>query len=147
MPGSSPRPDTQDTTSTKSSLAPKMIGESNYQDVRLLAESWDLSFRYGNDYMDENPIVGEPGSFKLSKSRDLAISSSMSSTASSYQPFRAPAKKVPAAPLKTDLPIEKDKKGTPGTAKTPNTAGFKEKKGRRKSKAAGASTPKPATPI
>ena len=112
----------------------------------MLAESWDLSFRYGNDYMDENPIIGEPGSLKLSKSRDLAISSSMSSTASTHQPFKAPVKKVTAAPIKTDLPVEKEKKGTPSTAKTPITPGLKEKKARRKSKAAGASTPKPVTP-
>ena len=146
MPSSgTPRPDTQDTASSKSSTAAKLVGDSDYQDMRMLAESWDLSIRYGNDYMDENPMTGEPGSFKLSKSRDLALSSSTSNT-TAPQPFRASTKKVTAPPIKTDLKIEKEKKSTPGTAKSPITPGTKDKKGRRKSKAAGIATPKVTTP-
>ena len=141
-----PRPDTQETASSKGSVAPKFAGDNDYQDMRMLAESWDLSLRYGNDYMDENPLVGEPGSFKLTKSRDLALASSTSSAASVPQPFKETKKKAAAPPIKTDLPMGKEKKGTPGTAKSPITPGNKEKKIRRKSKAAGVATPKVTTP-
>jgi len=120
----------------------------------MLAESWDLSLRYRNEYMDENPLVGEPGNFKLSKSRDSTMTSSMSTNSSMNQPFKAvaPAKKTPAPPepIKTDLPLEPSKKSSIGTAKSPVTPGTaKEKKARRKSKAAGAggtTTPKIMTP-
>ncbi|KAL9100982.1 MAG: hypothetical protein Q9163_003704 [Psora crenata] len=144
--GGTPVPDTQDTATTKSSSTPKLVGDDDYQDLRMLAESWDLSIRYGNDYMDENPIVGEPGSFKLSKARDLALSSSMSSTASTLQPFKAKKEKVSAPSIKIELPTEKEKKGTHDTAKSPATLGTRDKKGRRKSKAAGVPTPKDTTP-
>ena len=142
----SPRPDTQDTASMKSTGAWKLGGNDDYQDLRMFVESWDLAIRYGNDFIDDNPLVGEPGSFKFSKSRDLALSSSTSTTASSPQPFKASAKKFSAQPIKTDLPTEKEKKGTPSSAKSPVTAGTKDKKSRRKSKAAGVATPKATTP-
>lgn len=123
--------------------------------MRLLAESWDLALRYGNEYMDENPIVGEPGSFKLSKA--TAPTSSMSSS-ESFQPFKeiTQPKKVSAPAIKTDIPMEPiEERSVSGPAKSPITPGTgKEKKGRRKSKAAGAGgtaspkveTPKSATP-
>ena len=149
MPGAgTPRPDAQDVAGTRP-IAPKLAGESSLQDTRMLAESWDLSIRYGNDYMDENPIVGEPGNFKLAKTKNLALA--MAKVPAAPQPFKAPPKKASAPPIKTDLPADKDKKATPSTGKTPITPGLKDKKGRRKSKAAGmstprATTPKPATP-
>ena len=34
-------------------------------DARLLEESFQLSMRYGDEYMDENPITGHPGAFNL----------------------------------------------------------------------------------
>lgn len=40
---------------------------SSYQDTRSLAEAINLLTRYGDEYMDENPLVGEPGSFILSR--------------------------------------------------------------------------------
>ena len=142
----------------------------NPTDARLLAESWHLAHEYGNDYMDDNPIIGEPGSFKLSKSRDfslgLSVSRSSNNTnasggtpAAPSQPFSSSARVKKAAQagagvaaIQTkDLPPVKEKErkatATPGTGKTPVSAegaGFKDRKGRRKSKAAGAGavTPK-----
>ena len=118
-----------------------------------------MNLKYGNDYMDDNPLLGEPGNFRQSKpSKDVSLQSSMASTSTTTaniaQPFKAVTKKPAAPPIKTDIPLEKDggggggKKGTtPGTAKSPNTpGGFKDKKGRRKSKAAGVATPKVQTP-
>ena len=158
-------PTTQDTvTSVKSSKVTSSVG---LQGAHMLAYSYDLSDRYANEYMDENPIVGEPGSFKLSKSHNtsLATSTTTSKTSSQVQEVSkvsgqspevaTPAKSaVPTPQLKTeDLPVPA-RKATKSSEKSPITAGTKEKKSRRKSKAAGdkgaitpkATTPKPATP-
>ncbi|KAK5787554.1 hypothetical protein VI817_010051 [Penicillium citrinum] len=40
---------------------------SSYQDTRSLAEAFNLYTRYGDEFMDENPLQGEPGSFILSR--------------------------------------------------------------------------------
>lgn len=39
---------------------------STYLANRLLEESINISLRYGDEYMDENPITGAPGEFHLS---------------------------------------------------------------------------------
>ncbi len=92
--------------------------------------------------MDENPLVGEPGSFKLSKARESGLPPSAPQSTS--QPFKATvpvAKRVPPLELKTDIPpIETGRKASAsagGSGKSPTTPGLKRKKERRKSKAAG----------
>lgn len=99
--------------------------------------------------MDENSIVGEPGNFKLSKTREFGLSSSTTSSQPSDHPFKA-AKPAAPPPVQTDIPIEPAKKTSPGTARSPTTPGTKKsKKERRKSKAAGGdegATPKATTP-
>ncbi|KAG8531871.1 uncharacterized protein KY384_003507 [Bacidia gigantensis] len=140
---STPLPvDTQEGQKARTSTGPKPQENSNQRDARMFAEAWDLAIRYGNDFMDETPMTGEPGAFKLAKVKDLALPSITSATPAP-QPFKPAPKKAP--PIKTDLPPEKEKKSTPGTAKSPITPGTaKEKKARRKSKAAGIATPKEA---
>lgn len=160
-PGSStPLLGTQDTvTSMKDHLAAKA---ADYSDLQLLSDSYKLSISYGNEYMDENPIIGEPGSFKLSKSRDsqliTSITSSKSTTKSdSQQSFKVstptPAKTDVTPQRKTeDLPAPV-KKASKGGEKSPTSPVGKEKK-RKKSKVPGAgdpnasmvTTPKTTTP-
>ena len=106
-----------------------------------------MTLEYGNDYMDENPIIGEPGNFKLTRSKDFALPSASIPAKSVARPFKAVKKTAP--PIKTDIPMEeRDKKSGPATGKTPITpgTGVKDKKARRKSKAAGVATPKVGTP-
>ena len=55
-----PLPDSQ--ASQKAATA---ASSSSYLDDRLLEESFNLSMRYGDAYMDENPITGQPGAFNL----------------------------------------------------------------------------------
>ena len=163
--GGTPLPTTQETTSSAKST--KTISDMGLEGVHLLASSYDLSNLYANEYMDENPIVGEPGAFKLSKSHNTSLAASMTTSKNSSQTQEAskslsqsnevatPAKSaVPTPRLKTeDLPAPV-RKGTKGSEKSPTTPGTKEKKSRRKSKAAGdkgattpkATTPKPTTP-
>ena len=159
--GNTPLPATQETaTSARSTKTTSDIG---LQGVHMLAYSYELSDRYANEYMDENPIVGEPGSFKLSKSHNTSFATSMSTSKTSSQAqevsknssqvsdVATPLKSaVPTPPqLKTeDLPAPA-RKSTKGSEKSPTTPGTKEKKSRRKSKAAGdrgVTTPKPTTP-
>ncbi|KAL6719711.1 Mediator of RNA polymerase II transcription subunit 6 [Lecanora helva] len=160
MPGvATPLPTTQETTSSKSTSFSGSKGDIDVQGVQMLVDSYGLSLRYGNEYMDENPIVGEPGSFRLAKSQDSNLTSSISTNKSSQQSFKgptpastpAPTKEVPP-PLKTDNIDNDAKKPTKGAEKSPTTPGVggkKDKKERRKSKVAGASrpaTPKATTP-
>ena len=152
-----PRPDTQDSSITKGSSASKLAAHENSQSTQLLETSYDLLLRYGNEYMDENPLLGEPGSFKLSKTRDSGLAALSKPSQPVNEPFKpiSSAKKAPPPQIQTDLPAETGKKTGVGTAKSPNTpgTGFKRKKERRKSKATGvddvttlkASTPQTAT--
>ena len=121
----------------------------------MLAGSYDLLLRYGNEYMDENPVVGEPGAFKLAKAHNPTLASFTSTNKSSFESSQTetPGKSAPTPqppPIKTeDLPAP-IRKSTKGGEKSPTTpVGAKEKKMRRKSKAAGAgdaATPKVTTP-
>lgn len=134
-------PSTQDTTvGAKVSLTSKLTSDADYQSLQLLAESYSLSHRYGKEYMDENPLVGEPGSFILSKSREPSNSNSQPQLKASM-----PSKLAMLPEVKTGPITSPTKKGTKGAEKSPISPGTKDKKGRRKSKAAGAgasTTPK-----
>ena len=136
-------PATQDTVGTTKSM-PKLSADIDYEGLQMLSNSYNDYIRYGKEYMDENPIVGEPGNFKLSKAQNPTLSSFTSTTKSSFEVSQAaiPAKNAGTPqppPIKTeDLPAPV-KKSTKGSEKSPTTpSGSKEKKIRRKSKAAGA---------
>ncbi|KAL1981314.1 hypothetical protein VTN96DRAFT_2807 [Rasamsonia emersonii] len=60
-----PVPDGQ--APTKAPLAGANVSSSAFQDTRSLMEALTLLSKYGDEYMDENPLVGEPGSFILTK--------------------------------------------------------------------------------
>jgi len=159
MPGAStPLPATQETAaSSRGHSASQSKSDIDYQSNQMLGESYNLSLRYGNEYMDENPIVGEPGSFRLTKSHDSTLTSSMSTNKSSQSLTVAPPVKeieVPTPqPLKTEdlpAPVRKSAKGGEKSPTIPGAKEKKEKKERRKSKAAGAATtttPTPTTPV
>jgi len=165
MPGSStPLPGTQDTAATKKD--PLAAKAADYSDYALLADSYRLSISYGNEYMDENPIIGEPGSFRLAKARDPQLAASVTSSMSAAKPDSQQSLKVSTPPpthtptkggvtpqLKTDDLAAPVKKGSKGGEKSPITPLGKDKK-RKKSKVPGAgdpnaskaTTPKTTTP-
>lgn len=69
-----PMPDTQSTsgdgTRSKSPLpgtGTSGLNSSAIQDARLFAQTLDLLAKYGDEYIDETPLVGEPGSFIFTK--------------------------------------------------------------------------------
>jgi hypothetical protein len=128
-----PMPGTQDSSlSAKPPLASKLTSDYEYQGLQLLAESYTMSLRYGKEYMDDNPLVGEPGSFILSKSRETAAPN-----VAPVAPKVPPLSKRPAAPeIKTANLTAPAKKGSKGAEKSPISPATKDRKARRKSKAA-----------
>jgi len=42
--------------------------------MRTLSDALQMTLRYGKDYMDEMPLVGEPGNFRFSKPKDANAS-------------------------------------------------------------------------
>ncbi|KAL4801692.1 mediator of RNA polymerase II transcription subunit 6 [Aspergillus unguis] len=64
-----PMPDA-DAAGKAQSLAGTADTSSSVHDMRSLADSFNLLARYGDEYMDESPLMGEPGSFILSKTGD-----------------------------------------------------------------------------
>ncbi|BCS02372.1 mediator complex subunit MED6 [Aspergillus luchuensis] len=76
---------------------------SNLQDTRTLAESFNLLRRYGEEFMDEHPLVGEPGSFILSRVNDT------DRTSAAKPP--APAAKVGTPQVRVDTPGKVSEKG------------------------------------
>lgn len=71
---------------------------STVQDTRTLAESFNLLSRYGDEFMDESPLVGEPGSFILSRSGDV------DRTKQGLQPPTATTGTVTNAPTRVGTP-------------------------------------------
>lgn len=66
MPDAVPPSTAETQTSSKTGLGISTTS-SSFQDTRNLAESFSLFTRYGDEFMDENPLVGEPGSFIMSR--------------------------------------------------------------------------------
>ncbi len=52
-----------------SSVTSSAASSSTVADTQALYESFNQFVRYGSEYMDENPLVGEPGSFVFSSSK------------------------------------------------------------------------------
>lgn len=144
-------PGTQTDPSQKSSKAATEPHSSDVQDTRTLIEAMNLSLRYGTEYMNELPLVGEPGTFHLSKTRDALAapppppsanasqatqplsSRQASEAAASKKPTPAPSPPAPPPPIQTDVPPAASRKSAKGTPATP---GSSTKPKRRKSKAA-----------
>lgn len=107
-------------------------------DARLLDESFQLSMRYGDEYMDQNPITGQPGAFNLTstgrKTKDIL------GAAAQKAGLQDPTK-TPVDEKASDIPPTR--KGSKAADKAPKTPGIPKPK-RRKSKglnSAGGVTP------
>lgn len=108
--------------------------------LQTLSESLNLSLTYGSEYMDSNPLVGEPGSFRVTRPKETAPKPVVATAT----PFKA----QPPKQIQTTGLAKEGRKGSKGGEKSPITpgTGTKDKKGRRKSKAAGATTTAVTTP-
>jgi mediator of RNA polymerase II transcription subunit 6 len=126
------------TTSTQS-----LNSSTAIQDARNLAEAFNLLSRYGDEFMDDHPLVGEPGSFIISKKSAEPPVPARPQPAKPNPPGTSTIGKpgTPAATpaIKTDpatIGTAKAGKGAEKTPVTPNTAGSggKEKPKKKKSK-------------
>ncbi|KXG51222.1 Mediator complex, subunit Med6 [Penicillium griseofulvum] len=113
----------------KSSLGSSATG-SSFQDTRSLAESFSLLTRYGDEFMDESPLVGEPGSFILSRTGGEATG-----TAAKAVPkiaATAAATGTPSAlPVRASTPqvrVETPGKASDKSSSPPSSAGDKSKR-------------------
>ncbi|KAJ6151099.1 hypothetical protein N7470_007693 [Penicillium chermesinum] len=107
MPDAAPPSTAETQTSSKAGLGVS-TSSSNYKDIRSLAESFNLFTRYGDEFMDENPLVGEPGSFILSRTgeKDRATKNAAKSAPArprSTSPSAAPAR-VATPQVRVDTP-------------------------------------------
>lgn len=134
-------PDSLPSTSAKKSL-PLSANNSTYLSSRLLAESLDLTLRYADEYMDENPITGHPGDFHLSTTGRKGQQSNLKAlpaSRSASQSQNSLKTTAPPTPEKVvvdvNVPSVSTRKGSKGD-KSPKTPGMPKPK-RRKSKALG----------
>ncbi|KAI9843026.1 MAG: Mediator of RNA polymerase II transcription subunit 6 [Sclerophora amabilis] len=113
---------------------------SSIVEARSIVESLSLSLRHAGEYMDENPLMGEPGSFMLSstnsqQSQHLRLPAASASTKPSI-----PVTPQPSGPTVAAAQGKKGGKGVAPSA-SPNAAvPATAKPKRRKSKAAGATS-------
>jgi len=112
---------------------PSSASNSTFLSSRLLDESFNMAFRYGDEYMDENPITGQPGDFHLSttgrKNKDKLMVP-LPGKGTSLSQVKASAPPTPEVKNAEVPPIRKGSKGD----KSPKTPGMPKPK-RRKSKA------------
>ena len=138
---STPMPGTQDTTaSTKAPLSTARSTGAEQSALQALSESLNLSLTYSSEYMDTNPLVGEPGSFRVTRPKEVAPKPVVATAT----PFKA----QPPKQIQTSGLAKEGRKASKGGEKSPVTpgTGMKDKKGRRKSKAAGATATTTTTP-
>jgi mediator of RNA polymerase II transcription subunit 6 len=106
---------------------------NNQLNSRLLEETLNITLKYGDEYMDEIPITGQPGEFHLS-STGRKTENLMVPVAAPKGPLAAPTPKPAPPALKTD--IEPAARKGSKSEKSPRTPGMPKLK-RRKSKVTG----------
>jgi mediator of RNA polymerase II transcription subunit 6 len=140
-----PMPGSQPDTSQKSTKTLSDAQAPDFQDTRTLLESINMSLRYGKEYMNEVPLVGEPGNFRLSKTGEALappsastsqVTQSASQPASAKKASPAPSPPAPPPPIQTDVSTIVSKKSAKGAEKSPTTPASSQKAKRRKSKPA-----------
>jgi mediator of RNA polymerase II transcription subunit 6 len=134
-----PMPETQSTRTiqpTKSTLSTNSTG---FEDTQMFLDALNLSRRYGKEYMDDAPLVGEPGNFRTSKTREAPAMGKETSPNQRQSPVPAKEKSQvpsPPPPIQTDVPQVTSRKSAKGGERSPTTPGGREKPKRRKSRPA-----------
>jgi mediator of RNA polymerase II transcription subunit 6 len=110
-------------------------------DSRLAEESLAIYLRYGDEFMDENPITGQPGSFHLSSTgRKDKLSVPIGAKGAPLS-----LKDTPLPALNTKVAAE-NPLARPGGKETKSPRSGAPKPKRRKSKG-GTNTPTTSTPV
>lgn len=64
-----------DLVTEKATAAPNSTQDPSNKSTRTLYDALQMTLQYGKEYMDDVPLVGEPGNFRLAKSREQASNS------------------------------------------------------------------------
>jgi mediator of RNA polymerase II transcription subunit 6 len=141
-----PLPDTSQSQSQgqlQASIS-KTAQPRDFRETNALVESLNLSMRYTSEYMNTNPLVGEPGSFFFSSTqghlqaqKETAKAQAAALVAKASQESRST--NVSTAPTPTpELKASQTRKGSKiDKEKTPTSAGSGNKFKRRKSRVTG----------
>lgn len=100
---------------------------------RTLFDALRMTLQFGKEYMDEIPLVGEPGNFRFSKQKDPAAGQTKGLIASSNIGTPGQSRAASAAPPAPSSPpaVQKDSKTGDKVASMPDGPG---KPKRRKSR-------------
>jgi mediator of RNA polymerase II transcription subunit 6 len=135
-----PEPASQTHALSQASAA-KEASQGN--DDRAIWDSFNLSMQFGSEYMDENPLVGEPGSFVLSstgrniqdKRAKEAVVEAAREKAETNSTRGTSIVATPAAPARVVQPLKRESIGGKGKGPSSPVTGDAAAKKRRKSKA------------
>lgn len=138
-----------------STAKPSQEAASNtFDDLRLLSESLALSARYSSEYMDENPLHGEPGSFVFASTAEHLRAQQQAQQAKAKAPpavgttpgvsARGSVAGTPMPAIKTEG-FSPDRRGSKGGQKSPLSAGLPKLK-RKKTGRADGTSPTAASP-
>jgi mediator of RNA polymerase II transcription subunit 6 len=122
--------------------------QGTLNDDQELYASFMQTIQYGDEYMDENPLVGEPGSFVFSQTQDSvrtrqakekaeAEARKLTSQAASRTNSNAPSPRLP--PIKSE---GLSRKGTKATSPLSATVKLKRRKSKAPASPEGSRTPK-----
>ncbi|KAI9674256.1 MAG: Mediator of RNA polymerase II transcription subunit 6 [Trizodia sp. TS-e1964] len=131
--------------STANDVNSLMPAEFSMKDTLALAQTFSYSLRYGEEYVDDNPLVGEPGSIILSSTRGIVPSARDALSGNKANP----PTKAASSSAPESQPKAGGRKGSKGLAKrltsptSPTSPTVPPKPKRRKSKAAGLSANSP----
>ena len=134
-----PMPDNLPTAPPQPTKSAPISNLTAYEDTQNFLDAMNLSRRFGNEYMDESLLVGEPGNFRTSKVKEVAALSRKMSASEGQLSVPANEKNPaisPPPPIQTDIPHPGPKKSAKGGDRSPSTPGGREKPKRRKSRPA-----------
>ncbi|KKZ61293.1 hypothetical protein EMCG_04101 [[Emmonsia] crescens] len=114
----------QPSTSTSSPTSPLTSSSTTMQDSRSLAEAFNLLSRYGDEFMDDAPLLGEPGSFIIGRTSTEPLLVAMrqsTNNKASKAPTPAPSAGVGGGMSKPGTPAAAAAAATAGTTAAPPT--------------------------
>jgi mediator of RNA polymerase II transcription subunit 6 len=136
-----PLPDASSHTAPQSEINTREQIDDDSVNENDLVRAFNLSLQYEDDYMDLNPLSGEPGSFVLSSTQGhlRAEKAAKAQAASQKSKLEGKSTSVSAAPSPLTVPRSEafKKGGKAEKEKTPTSAGPSSKLKRRKSRATG----------
>ncbi|OJD17544.1 hypothetical protein AJ78_02357 [Emergomyces pasteurianus Ep9510] len=114
--GSGPLPTATQQTSAPTTAFPLTSSSTTMQDSRSLVEAFNLLSRYGDEFMDDAPLLGEPGSFIIGKTTTEPL------VVGTRQSTNNKASKAPTPAPSAGMLAGMSKPGTPAASAAGTTA-------------------------